>query len=107
MSKYKLEVSPGKIRVSSIRPIWITPDVLIFYIDCNSKRPEVDPQGMTLSLDADEHTLRVDDNFDSPTVIEVTMDGEWESLAGGGKYAIIWVLYRQWKNIDPIWWEGM
>lgn len=100
---YEISVIPGRVVINSIDPIKVYEDVIIFTIDCITKRAEVDAQGTTLYLEAGQETLHVDTNYEHGAQISIKGldewsygNGGWRSVAQGGRYSIVWILYR-WK----------
>lgn len=106
--QYTISVKPGQIKVNSIDTVKAHKDVLIFFIDCSSKRPDPTAGDTILYLEVAETPEGYEEE-----ITKITIDGlgdGWKSIVQGGRYNIVWILYR-WKWDDgylkdmPSWWS--
>lgn len=91
----ELKVEEGQVLISSITLMHNTPDLQVYYVDCQSKYPEWMGGGGELLLYAGERTLRANREVDKPTRITFPDPGpDFVSFVDGGRYSVFHIRVR-------------
>lgn len=107
-SKVKHRVEAGRIVVDNVYCVYRTARVMLVYVDCASKYPEVDGVMLdcdsnveTLFLRATRHTLGADRSRKWPTGISFAPGWQIWCSEFAGKYTVAVTLFRTGKDHRP------